>query len=98
MGISPEKSEADAVAIEPASAPRMPVKILHCKLMRCGRLLAVLLACVGACVVVVNAQEERPEITPGERKVHRKKDAGPRALAVLQVGANGKASLVPVAI
>jgi hypothetical protein len=86
------------VAIEPASAPRVPVKILHCKLMRCGMLLAVLLACVGSCAVVVNAQEERPEITPGERKVPRKKDAGPRALAVLQVGANGKASLVPVAI
>jgi hypothetical protein len=44
------------------------------------------------------AQEERPEITPGERKVPRKKDAGPRAVALLQMGANGKVSLVPIAI
>jgi hypothetical protein len=46
----------------------------------------------------VAGQEERPQITPGERKVPRKKDAGPRALAVLQVAANGKTSLVPIAI
>ncbi len=44
------------------------------------------------------AQEERPQITPGERKVPRKKDAGPRAVALLQMGANGKVSLVPIAI
>ncbi|HEX4785519.1 MAG TPA: hypothetical protein VH350_14355 [Candidatus Sulfotelmatobacter sp.] len=39
-----------------------------------------------------------PQITPGERKSPRKKDAGPRAVAVLQLAANGKASLVPIAI
>jgi hypothetical protein len=44
------------------------------------------------------AQEERPQITPGERKVPRKKDAGPRAVGLLQMGANGKVSLVPIAI
>ena len=44
------------------------------------------------------AQEERPQITPGERKTPRKKDAGPRAVAVLQLSSNGKASLLPVAI
>lgn len=44
------------------------------------------------------AQEERPQITPGERKAPRKKDAGPRAVGVLQLAANGKASLVPIAI
>jgi len=43
-------------------------------------------------------QEERPQITPGERKTPRKKDAGPRAVAVLQLTSNGKASLLPVAI
>jgi hypothetical protein len=46
----------------------------------------------------VAAQEERPQITPGERPVPRKKDAEPRAVAVLQLGAKGKASLVPIAI
>ena len=45
-----------------------------------------------------SAQEERPQITPGERKVPRKKEAGPRALAVLQMTAKGKVSVVPVAI
>lgn len=46
----------------------------------------------------VAAQEERPQIMPGERKVARKKDAGPRALALLRLTANGKASLVPITI
>jgi hypothetical protein len=45
-----------------------------------------------------SAQEERPQITPGERKAPRKKDAGPRAVAVLQMSDKGKASLVPIAI
>jgi hypothetical protein len=35
---------------------------------------------------------------PGERKAARKKDAGPRAVAVLRLSANGKSSLVPIAI
>ena len=44
------------------------------------------------------AQEERPQITPAGRNVPRKKDAGPRAVGVLRLEANGKSSLVPVAI
>ena len=44
------------------------------------------------------AQEERPQIVPGERKVSQKKDLGPRALGVLQMASNGKTSLVPIAI
>jgi len=47
---------------------------------------------------IATAQEERPQITPGERRVPRKKEAGPRAVGVLQMAANGKATLVPVAI
>jgi hypothetical protein len=43
-------------------------------------------------------QEERPEIPVGERKVPRKKDAGPRAIGVLRMTDKGKASLVPIAI
>jgi len=60
-------------------------------------LLAALLLGLVSCTLVA-AQEERPQITPGERKAPRKKDAGPRAVSVLQLAANGKASLVPVAI
>jgi hypothetical protein len=44
------------------------------------------------------AQEERPQITPGERKVPRKKEAGPRALGLVRLTASGKATLVPIAI
>ena len=45
------------------------------------------------------AQEERPQIPVGERKAPRKKDAGPRAIAVLQMSKDGKKmSLVPIAI
>lgn len=44
------------------------------------------------------AQEERPQITPGERRAPRKKDAEPRAVALLQLTSNGKASLLPIAI
>jgi hypothetical protein len=44
------------------------------------------------------AQEDRPQIFPGERKPVHQQDLGPRALAVLQLGANGRSSLVPIAI
>ena len=47
---------------------------------------------------IVLAQEDRPEIVPGERKTPRKKDAGPRAVGLIQLGTNGKASIVPIAI
>ena len=60
--------------------------------------LVALPVCVTLLAVTVTAQEERPQITPGERKAPRKKDAGPRAIGVLQLAANNKASLVPIAI
>ncbi len=55
------------------------------------------LACLSLLAPGVAAQEERPQITPGERKIGGK-EIGPRALALLQLGANGKASLVPIVI
>ncbi len=57
--------------------------------------LASILACA---VEPVVAQEERPQIPVGERKAPRKKDAGPRAFGLLQLEANGKATLIPIAI
>ena len=76
----------------PVSGRQYYLKILY----RAACALAVLTC---ACTVpAAQAQEERPQITPGERKVPRKKDAGPRAVAVLQLSAKGKASLVPIAI
>jgi hypothetical protein len=61
-------------------------------------MLVVVVACVAGCTTASLAQEERPQIIPGERKPKTKKDTGPRAVGVLQMAANGKASLVPVAI
>ncbi len=78
---------------KPPSRQPAFVKILHR-----GTWVAALLACLVLQAGVAAAQEERPQITPGERKVPRKKDAGPRAVGVLQMAANGKTSLVPVAI
>ena len=58
----------------------------------------MLLAGLVGSVISAVAQEERPQIMPGERKAPRKKDAGPRALGIIQLGKNGKASIIPVAI
>ena len=57
-----------------------------------------MLACVAAITPTAVAQEERPQIIPGERKYPQKKDAGPRAVAVLRMTEDNKASLVPIAI
>ena len=83
MGISPGKTAFRKLAFQ---------KILY----RGSFFVALLLGV--AFSAMANAQEEMPQITPGERKAPRKKDAGPRAVGVLQLAANGKASLVPIAI
>jgi hypothetical protein len=44
------------------------------------------------------AQEEAPEITPQQKKPSHKNDKGPRALALIQLSSNGKATLVPIVI
>jgi hypothetical protein len=59
---------------------------------------AAVLACALAFTLGAFAQEERPQIMPSERRAPKKKDSGPRAVAVLQMAANGKTSLVPIAI
>jgi hypothetical protein len=44
------------------------------------------------------AQDQLPQITPQQKKINSTKDAGPRALALLQIAPNGKATLQPVMI
>jgi hypothetical protein len=44
------------------------------------------------------AQEPAPEIKLQEKRFNKKKDQGPRALALIKLDTNGKATLVPVAI
>ena len=84
--------------LQPASGQPAFVTILHRRILWRGSLLLALLACAWRGRAWRLAQEERPQITPGERKVPRKKEAGPRAVGVLQMAANGKTSLIPVAI
>jgi len=91
MGISQEKPWAGRAT--EAGSGRALLKILYR-----GRVLVALLACVACWPAVAAAQEDRPQITTLPRRVQRKKDAGPRALGVLQLAANGKASLVPICI
>ena len=98
MGISPGEPKSNtANAGRPAPRHSPFLKILHRRILYRGALL-VALACVVSLAVVGAAQEERPQITPGGRNVPRKKDAGPRAVGVLQLAANGKSTLVPIAI
>ena len=84
MGISPGKAAFGKMAIQ--------------RILYCGWFFVALLAGIVFPFTSARAQEERPQITPGERKAPRKKEAGPRAVAVLQLAANGKATLVPIAI
>jgi hypothetical protein len=64
--------------------------------------MSILAIAVLVCAVVWSApaaaQEELPQIMPSEHKLPTKKDLGPRAVAILQLGSKGKASLVPITI
>lgn len=48
--------------------------------------------------VSISAQQDTPEIKPLEKTFNKKKDQGPRAVALMQLASNGKATLVPVVI
>lgn len=64
------------------------------------RIAACLLAFAICFPALSRAQEpeDTPQITPRTSRPTKKKDAGPRALALLQLAANGKATLIPIAI
>jgi hypothetical protein len=94
MGISPNRSKSNVVEADRAA---FGILAFH-KILYPAWFFVALLVCVVLSAASASAQEERPQITPGERKAPRKKDAGPRAVGVLQIAANGKASLVPIAI
>src|SRR5215467_1867896 len=94
MGLFRARSEA-AATVAARTRPAFS-KILHRRILVRGA--ATVLVCLLGMIAVSAAQEERPQITPGERKGQKKKDPGPRALGILQMTAAGKASLVPIAI
>lgn len=87
MGVSHEKSKWNAAA----TAPRF-LQILY-RSPRFALLAGLLLVATFA-----SAQQDLPQIISGERKPAHPKDTGPRALALLRLGANGKSSLVPITI
>jgi hypothetical protein len=91
MDISPEQSGAVAWK------PRAFWKILHRSPFQRSAV-AALLAGLMALPIYASAQEERPQIMPGERRPAKKKDSGPRALAVLRMTPDGKVTLAPIAI
>jgi hypothetical protein len=100
MEISPNQSKSG----ESKSACDDVVKRLRhfLKILYPGRALVAALAgfaiFTSAFARIASAQEEVPQITVGERKPTKKKEAGPRAIAVLRLADNGKSSLVPIAI
>src|ERR1700722_15606330 len=97
MGISPAKLRPDTAM--PASGQRAfqrSPKGMQRKILYRGALLA--LASAVSLSSSVAGQEQRPQITPGERKVPKKKESGPRALGVLRITSTGKATLVPIVI
>ena len=87
------KSGAGTAATADFRLPKI-LRILHRGISLCVAVTGLLI-CFG---VTAAAQEERPQIIPGERKIAQKKDAGPRAVAILRMDAKGKVSLVPIAI
>jgi hypothetical protein len=92
MEFSPDKTKS----VGANGGRRQPhfFKILY----RCSFLVAALASMMSAFASFSQAQEETPQIAVGERKPEKKKDTGPRAIAVVQLRDNGKASLVPIAI
>src|SRR5271165_1823594 len=91
MPMSPAKSKPMAPAAK--CRPGFPT-ILYRSFVT-----AALLAFVTCLSANVAAQDDRPLIVPsGDRRIPTKKDNGPRAIAVLQVSANNKSSLLPIAI
>ncbi len=69
------------------------------KILYCIWIPALLLAGVLCLAPSLSAQDERPLIVAsGDRRTPLKKDNGPRAVAVLQMSAKGKTSLLPIAI
>jgi hypothetical protein len=92
MEISPAELKSELRRNDAAPQPRVK-RILY----RRAFLVALLAAVVG-CVPAATAQGDRPIITPADHRAPKKKDSSPRAVAVLQLAANGKASLLPIAI
>jgi hypothetical protein len=98
MKIPQGRTRLNFAAPAEAAGRSFGTKILHRGIFSRRLLATALLSCAVFWTDGLAAQEELPQIIPGERKIPTKKDNGPRALALLRVTGNGKASLVPIAI
>jgi len=97
MPSSPGNNEQSANRVVRAWNQPSCFRSLHCIVQLCS-LAIIVCACVAGTVSTAVAQEERPQIPLGERRPTQKKDIGPRALALLRLSENGKASIEPIAI
>lgn len=95
--MSPDKSNA-GINYPAVPRRRFVPKILHCRIPSGSVVFCGVLACLFCFSSLSAAQDDRPEITPLERKLQKKKDTGPRAVGLLQMSDKGKSSLVPIAI
>jgi hypothetical protein len=95
MAVSPPEPNSNDV--DTAKRSRCQ-QILYLRLRSVA--LAASLVFLAVCVSGLPAfgQEQVPQIIVGERKTTQKKDTGPRALAILQLKKDGKASLIPITI
>jgi hypothetical protein len=95
---SSEKSERKvANAVKAEHALRLK-KILYLGCCMAAVLASVVSLAVGSAAQRGN-REDRPEITPEEKVLNKKKKGPePRAVGLLQINSNGKATLVPIAI
>jgi hypothetical protein len=101
MEVPQNKSKLDGgkQAIGRPAAPKILYPRFYTrKIGLAAAVLTLVVGCTAFLSTGVAAQEDRPQITPGERRAPRKKDSEPRAVAILQLGSSGKASLVPIAI
>src|SRR5689334_14651775 len=95
MGVFLSKKSASAGQRARRRALRRP----RCKsiLYRSVAMSAIVVVLISTAALSA-AQEPAPEIKPQEKRFDKKKDQGPRALALIKLDTNGKATLVPVAI
>jgi hypothetical protein len=67
-------------------------------ILYCGWVTGIILLALLCLPTLGWAQEELPEVPPQPKKVISKKDQDPRALGLVQLSSNGKATLVPITI
>jgi hypothetical protein len=95
MAVSPHEPNFNDAK---TAKPRCRQQILYLRLLSVALAASFVFLGISASGPPAFGQEQVPQIIVGERKPSQKKDTGPRALAILQLKKDGKASLIPIAI